>query len=70
MNVQCGVIQRIFVVGACIRNKSCEVCCRKCRNRFPGFSVPSPGEQISSNMIFVKVEVIVIPVYSFRRNTG
>lgn len=32
MNVQCGVIQRIFVVVACIRNKSYDVFCGKCRN--------------------------------------
>jgi hypothetical protein len=70
MNVQFGVIQRIFVVGACIRNKSYEVCCRKCRNWFPGVSVPSSAEQVSSNTLFVKGEVAVIPVYSFRRNTG
>lgn len=67
MNVQCGVIQ-IFVVDACIRNKSYEVFCRKCRNWFAGVSVPSLGEQISSTF-FVKVEVTVIPVCSFRRNT-
>jgi hypothetical protein len=69
MNVQCGVMQ-IFVVDACIRNKSYEVFCRKCRNWFPGVSVPSPGEQISSSTFFVKVEVTVIPVCYFRRNTG
>jgi hypothetical protein len=69
MNVQCGVIQRIFVVDACIRNKSYEVCCRKCRNWFPGVLVTSPAEQVSSNT-FVKGEVTGIPVYSFRRNMG
>jgi hypothetical protein len=70
MNVQCGVIQRICVVDACIRNKSYEVFCRKCRSWFPGVSVPSTGEQISSNAFFVTVEVTVIPVCSFSRNTG
>jgi hypothetical protein len=70
MNLQCSVIQRIFVVDAYIRIKPYEVCCRKCRNQVPDVSLPSPGERISNNTFFVKGEVRVITMCSFRRNIG
>jgi hypothetical protein len=70
MDIFCPLIVKGLFPVVISRNKSYEVFCRKCSNWFPGVSVPSLGEQISSSMFFVKVEVTVIPVCSFRRNTG